>query len=104
MAKYLFSYHGGKMAESDEEMQELMAAWGAWFESLGPAILDGGNPIMTSSTVASDGSSSDGGGANPVTGYGLFEADSMAAAIEMAKGCPVLAAGGSVEVGETIDI
>ena len=104
MAKYLFSYHGGKMAEGEEAIAEMMAVWGAWFESMGDAVLDGGNPVMTSMTVASDGSTSDGGGANPVGGYGLFEAASMDAATEMAKGCPVLASGGSVEVGETIDM
>jgi hypothetical protein len=104
MAKYLFSYHGGKMPEGEEAIAEMMAAWGAWFESMGETVLDGGNPVMTSATVASDGSTSDGGGANPVGGYGLFEAASMDAATEMAKGCPVLTSGGSVEVGETIDM
>ena len=104
MAKYLFTYHGGKMPEGEEAIAEMMAAWGAWFESMGEAVLDGGNPVMTSATVASDGSTSDGGGANPVGGYGLFEAASMDAATEMAKGCPVLTSGGSVEVGETIDM
>ena len=104
MAKYLFSYHGGKMPEGEEAMAKEMAAWGAWFESMGASVLDPGNPVMTSMTVASDGSTSDGGGANPVGGYGLFEAASLDAAADMAKGCPVLASGGSVEVGETIDM
>ena len=104
MAKYLFSYHGGKMPEGEEAVAEVMAAWGAWFESMGASVLDPGNPVMTSVTVAGDGSTSEGGGANPVGGYGLFEAADMDAASEMAKGCPVLASGGSVEVGETIDM
>ena len=35
---------------------------------------------------------------NNLTGYGFVTADSMDAAIEIAKGCPILQDGGSVEV------
>ena len=31
MAKYLFVYHGGKNPESEEEVAEVLDAWGAWF-------------------------------------------------------------------------
>ena len=103
MAKYLFIYHGGGMPDSPEEAQKAMDAWGSWFESLGAAIIDGGNPIGGSTTVLSDGSVASDGGSNPTTGYGLFEADSLDDAIVMAKGCPILASGGSVELGETFD-
>ena len=43
------------------------------------------------------------GGANPVTGYGVFAADTLAEAIEMARGCPILKDGGSVEIAATFD-
>jgi hypothetical protein len=33
-----------------------------------------------------------------LTGYTILQAESLAAAAEMAKGCPVLSSGGSVEV------
>lgn len=42
-----------------------------------------------------------GGGANPVTGYSIIKADTMDAAVQMAKGCPLLESGGSIEVAET---
>jgi hypothetical protein len=45
-----------------------------------------------------------GGGGNPLSGYSLIEADSLDAAVQFAKGCPVLADGGSVEVAEAIDM
>jgi hypothetical protein len=39
MGKYVFVYtDGGGMAESEPDMQAIMAAWGAWFESLGAAV------------------------------------------------------------------
>ena len=52
---------------------------------------------------ASDGTTSDGGGAG-LTGYSILNADSLADAAEKAKGCPILASGGTVEVYETFDV
>ena len=103
MANYLLVYHGGGMPEGETEQQQVMAAWGSWFGDLGAAVVDGGNPVGATSTIASDGSTSDGGGANPATGYSVIQADSLAAATELAKGCPVLTSGGSVEVAETFN-
>jgi hypothetical protein len=104
MAKYLLSYHGGGMPETEEEGARVMAAWESWMGGLGNAMVDGGNPTGQSATVGSDGSTSPGGGANPVTGYSIIEADSLDAAVELVKGCPILQSGGSVEVGETFDV
>ena len=102
MTKYVFAYHGGAMPESQDEQAAVMAAWGAWFGSLGDALVDGGNPTGASRTIVSDGSTSDGGGANPITGYSLVNATDLSAAVDIAKGCPILAAGGSVEVADAI--
>ena len=55
-------------------------------------------------TVASDGSSSEGGGANPATGYSLVEANDLEDALAKAKGCPILEAGGTVEVAQAFDM
>jgi hypothetical protein len=104
MPKYLFVYHGGSMSESKAEQDAALAAWGAWFGTLGDAVVDGGNPTGASTTVVSDGSAKAGGGANPVSGYSLINATNLDAAASLAKGCPILAAGGSVEVAETIDM
>jgi len=101
MANYLLAYHGGGMPESEEQRAKVMEAWGQWFGTLGPALVDGGNPVGRTSTLAANGSVSDGGGANPVTGYSIIKADSMDGAVQMAKGCPLLESGGSIEVAET---
>lgn len=103
MAKFLFVYHGGGMPESEAEGEKIMAAWMGWFASMGASVVDGGNPIGPSTTVLSDGSVVGHGGANPATGYGVFEARDLNAAIALAKGCPILMSGGSVEVGELFD-
>jgi hypothetical protein len=104
MAKYLLVYHGGSMPEGEEAQAKVMAAWGAWFQNLGPALADGGNPVSQTRTIASDGSVSAGGGANPSTGYSLIEADGIDAAVALAKGCPVLSGGASIEVAETFNV
>ena len=64
-------------------------------------MVDGGSPFGASCTVAADGSSRDGGQAG-LTGYSVIEAVSVRDAADKAKGCPVLASGGSVEVYEAI--
>lgn len=104
MAKYLLVYHGGGMPESDEEGARVMAAWHVWMGALGASLADGGNPVSMAATVNSDGSRTDGGGANPVTGYSLITADSLEDAVAKSAGCPVLLAGGTVEVCETFDV
>lgn len=102
MPKFVFAYHGGKPPESPEEGEKVMAAWGAWFETLGSAVVDGGAPVGVSKTVSASGVA-DGGGSNPLSGYSIVNADNIDAAVEMAKGCPILD-GGSVEVAEAMDM
>lgn len=104
MAKYLFVYHGGSAPESQEQAAQAMDAWGKWFGSLGSAVIDGGNPVGASSTVQSNGSVVDHGGANPASGYSLIEASDLDDALDKARHCPVLNSGGSVEVAEAIDM
>ena len=103
MAKYLFAYHGGGMAETEEEIAAVMAKWEAWYGELGASIVDGGAPTAPTQTIAADGSVGD-GGANPVTGYTIVTADSMDDALAKAKGCPIRESGGPIEVGELIEM
>jgi hypothetical protein len=104
MAKYLLAYHGGSNPESEEEGARVMAAWTSWFERLGAAVIDGGDPVGATMTLAADGSTRE-GATDPVTGYSLVEAPDMAAAIELARGCPILEdPSGSIEICETFQI
>lgn len=103
MANYLLAYHGGSMPETPEAQAATMKAWETWMGGLGAAIVDGGNPVGAARVVSAGGAVSEGGGANPVSGYSVLQADSLDAAVKMAQGCPVLAGGGSVEVCETFN-
>jgi len=103
MGSYVFGYLGGAMASTEEERNAAMAAWGAWFGQLGSAVLDAGNPFAGSTSVASDGSVN-GGARSGLAGYSVVAADSLEAAAELVKGCPVLATGGSVDVYEVFPV
>lgn len=104
MSKYLFVYHGGSIPESQEEAAQVMQAWVEWFESIGADVIDGGNPVGLSTTVNSDGSVTEHGGSNPASGYSLIAASSVDDAIEKSRRCPILAAGGNIELAEVIEM
>ena len=90
MPKYVFAY---RIQEGDSGSPDAMAKWMAWFEALGTAVVDAGNPVFSRSTLGNCGS-------DALGGYSLINADDLEAAVTLAKGCPALAAGGGVEVGE----
>lgn len=102
MSKFLLAYKGGSTPTSEAEGAKVMEAWMGWFGQLGAAVIDGGNPFGASTAVAADGSTTSSSAG--LTGYSLVSADSLAAAADLAKGCPVLAVGGSVEVYEALDM
>ena len=84
LAREMNHRFGAKTKKAGEQEQEL-AAWFAWFEGLGDAILDSGNPTSGSVTVGSDRSVSEGGGANPLSGYSLIKADNLDAALAILR-------------------
>lgn len=98
--KYLLVYRGGGMPADEAAQAGATAAWGAWFARLGSALADPGNPASQSKSIASDGTVS-GDGHPSISGYSIVSADSLDAAVELAKACPVLAVGASIEVVET---
>ena len=106
MAKFMFVYRNkiDAMANqpSPEEMQQAMAAWGAWFESLGSAMVDGGDGLLpVGKHIANDGAITDGPfieAKELVGGFSIVQADTIDEAVKLASGCPMFASGGSVEV------
>jgi hypothetical protein len=98
MGKYVLVYKGGSIPQSEEEQQRVMAAWGEWFQSLGDAVVDIGNPFGASSAV-------NGGGTSGLTGYSIITADALEDAVGKASSCPILDGGsGTVEVYETLEM
>jgi hypothetical protein len=101
MTNYLLAYRGGSMPESESERAAVMADWNRWFGELGDAVVDGGNPFGVSASVAADGRVGD-RGTTGLGGYSIVSAASLDAATQLAKGCPLRKAGGSIDVYETL--
>ena len=100
MANFLLTYHGeGSMPSGEAEAAQAVAAWNTWFSQLGDAVVDPGNPTSHARAISPDGSVMD--AVSAPTGYSIIKADSLDAAVELSRGCPVLAAGQAVVVSET---
>jgi hypothetical protein len=103
MTDYLLLYSGGHMPESEEEQAMVMKAWTNWMADLGSALKDGGNPFTPAvKSISAEGVVSD--MAPAASGYSIISADSLDAAVEMAKGCPVLQGGAQIAVYETFAV
>lgn len=103
MPKYLFIYHGGRTPETQEEGAKMLAAWRAWYEGLGDATIDPGNPVGQSHTVSANGHVPN-GGPNPASGYSIIEFPDYDAACAAAAKNPIVGDEGSVEVAEIHEI
>lgn len=101
MAEYVMVYVGGNQPATPEEGKQHFAKYMEWLGALGDAAISPANPLKNTSTVNPDGSVSDGGTTN-MSGYTIVEADSMESALAMAKSCPFLDIGGSLEVSELV--
>lgn len=103
MANYLLLYRGGGMPEGEAEQKAVLQQWNVWFGKLGSGLVDGGNPITPNAKViASDGAVAGAPGDMIPSGYSVIKADSLDAAVGLAKGCPVLQSGAQVLVLETL--
>ena len=82
-----------------------MKAWDVWLSKLGKAVVDPGDPFTpTVKSLNSDGSVTDGPVGGMASGYSILEADSLDAAVKLAKGCPVLQGGAKISVYETLHV
>lgn len=104
MPKYLFAYHGGSIPKTAADNPQLMSAWLDWMDELGEALEGNINPMIASKTLHPDGAVKDDGGPNPVVGLSFVTADDMEAAIRIAKACPHIAAGGSIEIAQPVKV
>ncbi len=103
MPQYFIAYLGGDKPSSPEEGKQHMSKYSAWLSSLGDSAVSPANPLKNTSTVNSDGTVTP-GGATSMSGFTIIGADSMEAALLIAKGCPFLDIGGSLEVSELMQM
>lgn len=103
MPQYVISYLGGNPPASEEEGRAHMARYREWLAALGDAAVSPANPFGNTHTVHADGSVSE-GGTTSMSGYTIVEAASIEDAVAIAKDCPFLDVGGSLEVSELMQM
>ena len=103
MSQFIITYLGGDQPATPEEGQRHFAKYKEWLSSLGDAVVSPANPFKNTHTVNSDGTVTS-GSTTLMSGYTIIESDSMEAAMEIAKACPFLEIGGSLEVSELIQM
>jgi len=106
MADFMLIFRGGETpGDSPEQMQQHMQKWKAWFEGLsrsgafkgqGAPLEEGGKLVRGSRKAVSDGPFAE--AKDLVGGYAIVEAANLAAAVEIARGCPTFEKEGAVEV------
>ena len=90
MAKFIYLYRGPAAVMSDltpEQGAERAAAFGAWMEKAGPALVDVGSPFGSGASVRDDGTE---GTAGSLIGYTIVEVGDLAAAKALTDGLPFL--------------
>ena len=92
MPKYVLAYRSPKSYAPGQP--DAVAAWNEFRANLGDKVVDFGNPVFEASNL---GTCDD---TTRLGGYSFITADDLESAVALAKGSPVLAAGGGVEVGE----
>jgi hypothetical protein len=103
MPQYVIVYLGGDQPSSPEEGQQHYAKYKEWLSSLGDSAVSPANPFKDTSTVKPDGTVTT-GSTTSMSGYTIIEAESMEAALEIAKACPFLDINGSLEVSELVEM
>jgi len=108
MTKYLFIYHAptspaDATPPDPEQMETVMAAWGAWAAKVGDRMVDFGTPLDKGVQVTPQGTSPS---TREVAGYSLITADSQEEAIELAQNHPHLnmPGGCTIEVHEALPV
>lgn len=105
MSEFTYLFRGRDTSQSPAQMQKTMSKWFAWFKELNAkgAIKDPGHPLASTGMVVAgkkkvvrDGPYAE--TKDVIGGYIIVEARDIQHAVELSKGCPIFAVGGSVEV------
>ena len=103
MPKFMLAYHGGNEPDSQEEGIVQMEKWKAWIKGLGETIVNPGTPLPVSKIVTS-GRVEDDNAPNSMQGFAVVQAESMAAAVEIAQSDPFLENGGTIRVSQIMEM
>ncbi len=92
---------------SPEELQAMMTQWNDWLGGIaaqdklvGSEALGATGKLLKNKEVISDGPYAE--VKEYISGYAIIKADSFDEAVEVSKGCPIFANGGTLEVRDVM--
>jgi hypothetical protein len=91
MSAYLFTF---RAPDDYAPSGDTFDAWATWQLKLGARLKDRGNVAFAAAALGASATDT------TLGGYSLIRATSLDAAVDLARGCPILRHGGAVEVGE----
>ena len=100
MTKYIIAYLGGNKPASPKEAQQHMSEYRDWLSALGSSAISPANPLKNTHTLKADSVTPT--STTSMSGFTIIEAGSMEAALAIAKDCPFLNLGGTLEVSELV--
>ena len=105
MSEFSYLFRGRGRSGPPEQYRKHFEKWVAWFKELedkgylknrGNGLADGGTVVKGKRRVITDGPFAE--AKDVVCGYVVVEAENLARAVEISKGCPIFEVGGSVEI------
>jgi len=103
MQNFMIAYYGGKQPSSKEEGMAMQEKWKAWIEGLGEAVINPGTPLPISKIVTSSGVQDD-NDPESMKGFAIVRANSIDAAVEIARYDPFLDTGGKIRVSQMMEM
>jgi hypothetical protein len=103
MPEFMIAYCGGKQPSSKEEGMAQMERWKSWVEGLGDAVVNPGTPLPVSKIVTSSGAYDD-NDPDFMKGFAVVKAESIEAAVEIARSDPFLESGGTIRVSQMMEM
>ena len=103
MTNFMIAYYGGNPPSSKEEAMAQMKKWQAWVEGLGETIVNPGTPLMETKILTS-GKVQDDNDPDSMKGFAVIKAESIEAAIAIAKSDPFLNNGGTIRVSQMMEM
>jgi hypothetical protein len=95
MPSYVFTY---RQPKNQPLNMEAATEWFKWFEEIGEHITQPGSAVSTARQLGTV------DGTQRVSGFTVITARDLDHASELAQGCPAIAQGYGVEVGELVEV
>ncbi|MEH6471933.1 MAG: hypothetical protein V7752_11835 [Halopseudomonas sp.] len=103
MTQFIITYLSLGQPASAEERRQQFAKYQQWLASLGDAAIKPMVPFKNVHTIHPDGSVTPGSSVS-MSGHTVIQAESIEAAVALAKNCPFLENSGSLEVAELVQL